>query len=203
MRITHLYHSIAARQDCRMQADSLGDLYRALEQTSLASSADHRSTSRLEYKRSFVRRVNDPLLNDKLHRLRILNSSLKVWFCALMTCGPVGFWRTVYLPVFIFWSLQNVPLQDTNRSMGFLGWRWANGLEIFPLPVPHRANIFPLEITGTWSLYFSSLLSALFSFYSFHSAQKHKDSVSLESGETFRRRRFDEWMSLSTLWWLD
>ncbi|TNM85007.1 hypothetical protein fugu_009185 [Takifugu bimaculatus] len=81
-----------ARQDCRMQADSLGDLYRALEQTSLASSADHRSTSRLEYKRSFVRRVNDPLLNDKLHRLRILNSSLK-----------------------------NVPLQDTNRSMGFLG----------------------------------------------------------------------------------
>eukprot|EP00066_Takifugu_rubripes_P006462 XP_003971276.1 PREDICTED: connector enhancer of kinase suppressor of ras 2-like [Takifugu rubripes] len=73
-------------------ADSLGDLYRALEQTSLASSADHRSTSRLEYKRSFVRRVNDPLLNDKLHRLRILNSSLK-----------------------------NVPLQDTNRSMGFLG----------------------------------------------------------------------------------
>ncbi|XP_031176119.1 connector enhancer of kinase suppressor of ras 2-like isoform X6 [Sander lucioperca] len=79
-------------RDCRMQADSLGDLYRALEQTSLSSSADHRSASRLEYKRSFVRRVNDPLLNDKLHRLRILHSSLK-----------------------------NVPLQDTNRSLGFLG----------------------------------------------------------------------------------
>ncbi|AWP00207.1 putative connector enhancer of kinase suppressor of ras 2-like [Scophthalmus maximus] len=75
-----------------MQADSLGDLYRALEQTSLSSSADHRSASHLEYKRSFVRRVNDPLLNDKLHRLRILHSSLK-----------------------------NVPLQDTNRSLGFLG----------------------------------------------------------------------------------
>ncbi|XP_040907485.1 connector enhancer of kinase suppressor of ras 2-like [Toxotes jaculatrix] len=79
-------------RDCRMQADSLGDLYRALEQTSLSTSADHRSASRLEYKRSFVRRVNDPLLNDKLHRLRILHSSLK-----------------------------NVPLQDTNRSLGFLG----------------------------------------------------------------------------------
>lgn len=61
-----------------MQADSLGDLYRALEQTSLSTSADHRSAGRLEYKRSFVRRVNDPLLNDKLHRLRILHSSLKV-----------------------------------------------------------------------------------------------------------------------------
>ncbi|XP_058482768.1 connector enhancer of kinase suppressor of ras 2-like isoform X2 [Solea solea] len=79
-------------RDCRMQADSLGDLYRALERTSLSSSADHRSASRLEYKRSFVRRVNDPLLNDKLHRLRILHSSLK-----------------------------DVPLQDTNQSLGFLG----------------------------------------------------------------------------------
>ncbi|XP_034405916.1 connector enhancer of kinase suppressor of ras 2-like isoform X1 [Cyclopterus lumpus] len=79
-------------RDCRMQADSLGDLYRALEQSSLSTSADHRSANRLEYKRSFVRRVNDPLLNDKLHRLRILHSSLK-----------------------------NVPLQDTNRSLGFLG----------------------------------------------------------------------------------
>nr|XP_046266983.1 connector enhancer of kinase suppressor of ras 2-like [Scatophagus argus] len=79
-------------RDFRMQADSLGDLYRALEQTSLSTSADHRSASRLEYKRSFVRRVNDPLLNDKLHRLRILHGSLK-----------------------------NVPLQDTNRSLGFLG----------------------------------------------------------------------------------
>lgn len=74
-----------------MQADSLGDLYRALEQTSLASSADHRSTSRLEYKRSFVRRVNDPLLNDKLHRLRVLNSSLKVWHCAVMTSDQWDF----------------------------------------------------------------------------------------------------------------
>ncbi|XP_061903876.1 connector enhancer of kinase suppressor of ras 2-like isoform X8 [Entelurus aequoreus] len=79
-------------RDLRLQSDSVGDLYRALEQTSLSTSADHRSSSRLEYKRSFVRRVNDPLLNDKLHRLRILHN-----------------------------SLNNVPLQDTNRSMGFLG----------------------------------------------------------------------------------
>ncbi|XP_024121843.1 connector enhancer of kinase suppressor of ras 2 isoform X1 [Oryzias melastigma] len=79
-------------RSCRIQTDSMLDLYRALEQTSLSSSADHRSGNRLEYKRSFVRRVNDPLLNDKLHRLRVLQSSLK-----------------------------NVPLQDTNRSLGFLG----------------------------------------------------------------------------------
>jgi len=63
-------------RDCRMQTDSLVDLYRALEQTNLSTSADHRSAGRLEYKRSFVRR--DPLLNEKLHRLRMLHSSLKV-----------------------------------------------------------------------------------------------------------------------------
>lgn len=83
---------IGRPRESRLQSDSLGDLYRALEQSGLSTSADHRSSSRLEYKRSFVRRVNDPLLNDKLHRLRVLHSALK-----------------------------NVPVQDTNRSMGFLG----------------------------------------------------------------------------------
>uniref|UniRef100_A0A4W5LSD0 Connector enhancer of kinase suppressor of Ras 2 n=1 Tax=Hucho hucho TaxID=62062 RepID=A0A4W5LSD0_9TELE len=60
----------------RPQADSLGDLYRALERANLSSIGDHRPSSRLEYKRSFVRRVNDPLLSEKLHRLRILQSTM-------------------------------------------------------------------------------------------------------------------------------
>ncbi|KAL0162654.1 hypothetical protein M9458_042050, partial [Cirrhinus mrigala] len=51
------------------QADSLGDF--------LSPVNEHRSSSRLEYKRSFVRRCNDPLLNEKLHRLRILQNSFK------------------------------------------------------------------------------------------------------------------------------
>ncbi|TRY87412.1 hypothetical protein DNTS_013894 [Danionella cerebrum] len=61
----------------RHQADSLVDLYRALERTNLSAVSEHRSSSRLEYKRSFVRRCNDPLLNEKLHRLRILQNSFK------------------------------------------------------------------------------------------------------------------------------
>ncbi|KAG5268075.1 hypothetical protein AALO_G00207960 [Alosa alosa] len=58
-------------------ADSLGDLYRALERASLSPLGDPRLSTRLDYKRSFVRRCNDPLLNEKLHRLRILQSTLK------------------------------------------------------------------------------------------------------------------------------
>ncbi|KAI4883872.1 hypothetical protein NFI96_020904, partial [Prochilodus magdalenae] len=62
----------------RQQADSLGDLYRALERASLSPVNEHRPSARLEYKRSFVRRCNDPLLNEKLHRLRILQNTFKV-----------------------------------------------------------------------------------------------------------------------------
>uniref|UniRef100_A0A8C6PUC7 Connector enhancer of kinase suppressor of Ras 2 n=1 Tax=Nothobranchius furzeri TaxID=105023 RepID=A0A8C6PUC7_NOTFU len=82
--------TIGQSRERELQTDSLVDLYRALEQTNLSTSADHRSASRLEYKRSFVRRVNDPLLNDKLHRLRILQSSLK--FCKSKCICFRGYW---------------------------------------------------------------------------------------------------------------
>lgn len=62
----------------RQQADSLCDLYRALERASLSPVSENMPTNRLEYKRSFVRRGNDPLLNEKLHRLRILQNTFKV-----------------------------------------------------------------------------------------------------------------------------
>uniref|UniRef100_A0A8C1UNT3 Connector enhancer of kinase suppressor of Ras 2b n=1 Tax=Cyprinus carpio TaxID=7962 RepID=A0A8C1UNT3_CYPCA len=71
-------HARDTERERRHQADSLGDLYRALERTNLSPVNEHRSSSRLEYKRSFVRRCNDPLLNEKLHRLRILQNSFKV-----------------------------------------------------------------------------------------------------------------------------
>ncbi|XP_060718193.1 connector enhancer of kinase suppressor of ras 2 isoform X1 [Tachysurus vachellii] len=61
----------------RCHADSLGDLYRALERASVSPLGDPRLSTHLEYKHSFVRRCNDPLLNDKVHRLRILQSTLK------------------------------------------------------------------------------------------------------------------------------
>ncbi len=65
-------------QECHGQADSLGDLYRALERASLSPIGEHRLSTRLEYKHLFIRRCNDPQLNDKLHHLRILQSTLKV-----------------------------------------------------------------------------------------------------------------------------
>ncbi|XP_035270784.1 connector enhancer of kinase suppressor of ras 2 isoform X2 [Anguilla anguilla] len=57
--------------------DSLQDLYRALEKASLSPMGERRLCTKLEYKRSFIRRCNNPQLNDKLHHLRILQSMLK------------------------------------------------------------------------------------------------------------------------------
>ncbi|XP_049622738.1 connector enhancer of kinase suppressor of ras 2 isoform X1 [Suncus etruscus] len=57
--------------------NSLQDLYRALEQASLSPMGEHRISTKLEYKLSFIKRCNDPVMNEKLHRLRILKSTLK------------------------------------------------------------------------------------------------------------------------------
>ncbi|XP_036380847.1 connector enhancer of kinase suppressor of ras 2-like [Megalops cyprinoides] len=64
------------RED-RQHADSLQDLYRALERVSLSPVGERRLSTKLEYKRSFTRRCNNAQLNDKLHRLQILQSALK------------------------------------------------------------------------------------------------------------------------------
>ncbi|KAL0994315.1 hypothetical protein UPYG_G00120560 [Umbra pygmaea] len=87
-----LSRDTGCERESRPQADSLGDLYRALERANLSSMGEHGPSARLEYKRSFVRRVNDPLLSEKLHRLRLLQSALK-----------------------------NGPVQDSDSSLGFLG----------------------------------------------------------------------------------
>ncbi|XP_021085268.1 connector enhancer of kinase suppressor of ras 2 isoform X4 [Mesocricetus auratus] len=57
--------------------DSLQDLYRALEEASLSPIGEHRISTKMEYKLSFMKRCNDPVMNEKLHRLRILRSTLK------------------------------------------------------------------------------------------------------------------------------
>uniref|UniRef100_A0A9J8C5X0 Connector enhancer of kinase suppressor of Ras 2b n=2 Tax=Cyprinus carpio TaxID=7962 RepID=A0A9J8C5X0_CYPCA len=98
-------HARDTERERRHQADSLGDLYRALERTNLSPVNEHRSSSRLEYKRSFVRRCNDPLLNEKLHRLRILQNSFKVQLSSVhvLVCSK---WKKKYfcLP-FLKWHV--------------------------------------------------------------------------------------------------
>ncbi|XP_061541855.1 connector enhancer of kinase suppressor of ras 2 isoform X4 [Phycodurus eques] len=57
--------------------DGLEQLYRALEQANVTALGDPRPCSRQELRRGFSQRVRDPLLNDRLHRVRALRSTLK------------------------------------------------------------------------------------------------------------------------------
>ncbi|XP_014905084.1 connector enhancer of kinase suppressor of ras 2 isoform X1 [Poecilia latipinna] len=64
--------------NCGSEGASLGDLFRACEQGGvcpLGRSSDAKGQS--EFRQSFLRRAADPQLNERLHRLRILSSTLK------------------------------------------------------------------------------------------------------------------------------
>ncbi|KAM7389454.1 hypothetical protein PAMP_023434 [Pampus punctatissimus] len=57
--------------------DGLEQLYRALEQANVTALGDPKPCSRQELRRCFTQRARDPLLNDRLHRVRALRSTLK------------------------------------------------------------------------------------------------------------------------------
>ncbi|CAL9707331.1 unnamed protein product [Knipowitschia caucasica] len=57
--------------------DGLEQLYRSLEQANVTALGDPRPSSRQDLRRCFTHRARDPLLNDRLHRVRALRSTLK------------------------------------------------------------------------------------------------------------------------------
>ncbi|KAM9440625.1 connector enhancer of kinase suppressor of ras 2 [Clarias gariepinus] len=59
------------------EPDPLEELYRSLEQASVSAFGHQRPSTRQEFRRSFVKRCNDPATNEKLHRIRALRSTLK------------------------------------------------------------------------------------------------------------------------------
>ncbi|XP_057239258.1 connector enhancer of kinase suppressor of ras 2 [Malurus melanocephalus] len=93
-------------------ADSLQDLYRALEQASLSPLGEHRISTKLDYQKSFIKRCSDPVVNEKLHQLRILKSTLKaregevaiidrVLDNPALTSRDFQEWKQMYLDVFM------------------------------------------------------------------------------------------------------
>ncbi|GCB76373.1 hypothetical protein scyTo_0015473 [Scyliorhinus torazame] len=52
-------------------------LYKSLEKASLSPIGKRRPSSRKDYRRSFIKRSNNPIINEKLHKFRVLNSTLK------------------------------------------------------------------------------------------------------------------------------
>nr|XP_057918866.1 connector enhancer of kinase suppressor of ras 2 isoform X2 [Doryrhamphus excisus] len=71
--------------------DGLEQLYRALEQANVTALGDPRPCSKQELRRGFTQRVRDPLLNDRLHRVRALRSTLK---CNVSSRPKSPSWRS-------------------------------------------------------------------------------------------------------------
>lgn len=53
-------------------------LYKSLEQASLSPIGDRRLSTKKELRKSFIKRSKNPSINEKLHKIRMLNSTLKV-----------------------------------------------------------------------------------------------------------------------------
>ncbi|NXB98886.1 CNKR2 kinase, partial [Orthonyx spaldingii] len=58
--------------------DGLQELYRTLEEASLSAFGEQRPSTKQEFRKSFVKRCNNPVINEKLHHIRVLKSTLKV-----------------------------------------------------------------------------------------------------------------------------
>ncbi|KAM9300723.1 connector enhancer of kinase suppressor of ras 2 isoform 4-T4 [Morus bassanus] len=108
-------------------ADSLQDLYRALEQASLSPLGEHRISTKLEYKKSFIKRCSDPVVNEKLHQLRILKSTLKaregevaiidrVLDNPALTSRDFQEWKQMYLDLFTDIYQSSTPRDSVNGS---------------------------------------------------------------------------------------
>ncbi|XP_054676939.1 connector enhancer of kinase suppressor of ras 2 isoform X5 [Grus americana] len=106
-------------------ADSLQDLYRALEQASLSPLGEHRISTKLEYKKSFIKRCSDPVVNEKLHQLRILKSTLKaregevaiidkVLDNPALTSRDFQEWKQMYLDLFVDIYQSSTPRDSVN-----------------------------------------------------------------------------------------
>ncbi|XP_026570022.1 connector enhancer of kinase suppressor of ras 2 isoform X2 [Pseudonaja textilis] len=108
-------------------ADSLQDLYRSLELASLSPLGDRQISTKMEYKKSFIKRCCDPIINEKLHQLRILKSTLKareeevamidkVLDNPDLTSKDFQDWKQMYLDLFLDSSQNNAAQDPVNDS---------------------------------------------------------------------------------------
>uniref|UniRef100_A0A452HWS4 Uncharacterized protein n=1 Tax=Gopherus agassizii TaxID=38772 RepID=A0A452HWS4_9SAUR len=125
--LPHLEPLISAETVEEKPADSLQDLYRALEQASLSPLGEYRISSKLEYKKFFTKRCSDPVVNEKLHQLRILKSTLKAREGEVaiidkvldnpdLTSKDFQEWKQMYLDLFLDICQNSNPRDPVNGS---------------------------------------------------------------------------------------
>ncbi|XP_074846458.1 interactor protein for cytohesin exchange factors 1 isoform X2 [Carettochelys insculpta] len=66
-----------SKEQAKCSEDEMERLYKSLEQASLSPIGDRRPSTKKELRKSFVKRSKNPSVNEKLHQIRMLNSTLK------------------------------------------------------------------------------------------------------------------------------
>lgn len=64
-------------------SDEMEKLYIHLKEASLSPIGDRKPSTKREFRASFIKRCKNHVVNDRLHRIRTLNSTLKVRFLRL------------------------------------------------------------------------------------------------------------------------
>ncbi|XP_061480165.1 interactor protein for cytohesin exchange factors 1 isoform X3 [Rhineura floridana] len=65
------------KEHAKCSIDEMEKLYKSLEQASLSPIGDRRPSTKKELRKSFIKRSKNPSVNEKLHKIRALNSTLK------------------------------------------------------------------------------------------------------------------------------
>ncbi|XP_062980595.1 interactor protein for cytohesin exchange factors 1 [Elgaria multicarinata webbii] len=65
------------KEHAKCSEDEMEKLYKSLEQASLSPIGDRRPSTKKELRKSFIKRSKNPSVNEKLHKIRALNSTLK------------------------------------------------------------------------------------------------------------------------------
>uniref|UniRef100_A0A8C0FZK3 PH domain-containing protein n=1 Tax=Chelonoidis abingdonii TaxID=106734 RepID=A0A8C0FZK3_CHEAB len=66
-----------SKEQAKCSEDEMERLYKSLEQASLSPIGDRRPSTKKELRKSFAKRSKNPSMNEKLHQIRMLNSTLK------------------------------------------------------------------------------------------------------------------------------
>lgn len=78
INLVYCYFFILTEETKVSEDDEMEKLYKSLEQASLSPLGDRRPSTKKELRKSFVKRCKNPSINEKLHKIRTLNSTLKV-----------------------------------------------------------------------------------------------------------------------------
>uniref|UniRef100_A0A8D0KSM1 PH domain-containing protein n=1 Tax=Strix occidentalis caurina TaxID=311401 RepID=A0A8D0KSM1_STROC len=122
--------------------DEMERLYKSLEQASLSPIGDRRLSTKKELRKSFIKRSKNPSINEKLHKIRMLNSTLKCKEHDLATINQLLEDPKLTAMKYREWRNTNIMLvQDIYQQQGVQDMSTENSeeQEMTPQPITESA----------------------------------------------------------------